>query len=105
MENNKTENLYTEESYDNGNSHVIVQPDVTIEIKNDNTNKTGRILTTLGLFIIISGVIVGIIFGYKDYEFRWGFVLICLTTGVFSGLLFMGLGEIIILLQKLVDKD
>ena len=69
-------------------------------------NKIGKILKITGALIIILGIILGFILGYNHYSFlNLKLALTFWGTGFVFGFSFLGLSEIIILLQTLVDKQ
>lgn len=66
-----------------------------------NENGIGKALKVIGILIIIAGFITG----FATVEDNGPAVMfICFVSGFISGILFMGIGEIIALLQKIVDK-
>lgn len=60
-------------------------------------NTTASFICAIGWIVIIVGVILGFVLGTTDLTF----MIICWTSGVISGVLILGLYQIIILLEKL----
>lgn len=69
-----------------------------------NDNIIAKILFFTGLIVIVIGIITGISEGNAENEFGISVMLYWWLSSIFLGLLFIGLSEIINLLQALVDK-
>lgn len=68
----------------------------------DNENKIANILKSIGIVIFIIGFILAIVTGVQAESFITSIIVLCATT--ISGILFLGLSEIINLLNILVHK-
>jgi len=69
-------------------------------------NVISTCLLGIGIVIIIVGFILGISFGIAQYgEFSFVPALYWWLSGIVSGFLFIGMSEIVNLLQKIVDKQ
>ena len=64
-------------------------------------NKVGSIIYGIGVLTIAVGVFAALICWYV---LNFGIALICFFSAFISGMLFIGFGEIIKLLQQLVDE-
>ena len=68
-------------------------------------NNTASLLTAIAILEFIAALIVGIVLGKDSWEFSWGTALICWGVGFISGMLTIGLAEVIKLLQMIADKQ
>jgi hypothetical protein len=66
-------------------------------------NNTAKYVMTLGWSILLLGIIIGIGWATSYENVKAG--LICAISSLITGTLFIGIGEIIHLLQALVNKD
>lgn len=60
-----------------------------------SNNPISKSLFVFGIVIMVLGVISGFMLAMESYEFLWGIFFIYILSGVASGLVFMGLSEII----------
>jgi len=77
----------------------IRQQNASLRIEGDNF--IGRILSYIGAGMMAAGFILSIVFGIRE---GFGTFVLVLISGIASGMLFVGMGEIIRLLQKISDK-
>lgn len=69
-------------------------------------NVISTFLLGIGIVIIVVGFILGISFGIDQYgEFSLAPALYWWLSGIVSGFIFIGMSEIVNLLQKIVDKQ
>jgi len=71
----------------------------SLRIEGDNF--IGRILSYIGAGIIAASVIMSIVFGIRE---GLGTSILVLISGIVSGMLLVGMAEIIRLLQKISDR-
>ncbi len=64
-------------------------------------NKIGKALKAIGALVIIVGIIISVIFGVSALSI----LVIGAVASFISGMIFIGFGEIIILLQRSVDEQ
>lgn len=75
-------------------------------------NSIARLLFVLGILEIIAGFIAGIVFGRGEayglygsyYEFSWSLFFIIFLSSLIAGLIVIGFGEVIRLLQDIKDQ-
>lgn len=66
-------------------------------------NTTGKVLTVIGALSIVLGALASFIVWASSEEFLWALVT-CVGTFV-SGMLFIGFGEVIFLLQENLNAN
>lgn len=69
----------------------------------EKENSTGKALRTTGILFIFIGIIGGFILGasFSEMQFNWTVFLLSAVGGSVSGILFLGLSEVIGLLADI----
>ncbi|TFJ93650.1 hypothetical protein [Lentibacillus salicampi] len=66
----------------------------------NTNNKVAKWLYTLGQIIIVVGIVAGLIIASSSLYFSWSAFFIYAVSGLISGIMFIGFGEIIRLLEN-----
>jgi|GEM_PF-2490610 len=71
---------------------------------NTDENIIANVLRITSVAIYLIGAITGLYLGNQYYEFSWSIALSIWISSFISGTVFLGFREVILLLQKILDK-
>jgi hypothetical protein len=82
----------------------LAEADIALESTEDGDNAIASVLKVNGGLLMVVGAVAGFIVGILSGEFNWTSCLIVWIAAGISGLSFLGFGEIIRLLQEIVNQ-